>query len=210
MNEPTIYEPQLAIRDGHAVTSSRHVAESFGKQHDNVLLAIRRAECSAEFRRLNFKAATYRDAQGKPRPAIEMTRDGFCFIAMGFTGAKAAHWKEAYIHAFNIMEARLQPPPEPAPVTVPATDLMAAQTRELELSRKLIEAQEKLLAATGKKPKRKAVRPITSDEIAEMKHLRALGLPVAEIARRTGRNSGSISQLTRDVADTADLFAGAS
>ncbi|RIJ16230.1 hypothetical protein D1227_12650 [Henriciella mobilis] len=37
-----------------------------------------------------------------------MTRDGFTFLVMGFTGAKAAEWKEKYIAAFNEMEARLR------------------------------------------------------------------------------------------------------
>jgi hypothetical protein len=33
----------------------------------------------------------------------EMTKDGFIFLVMGYTGAKAAQIKEAYIHAFNHM-----------------------------------------------------------------------------------------------------------
>jgi phage regulator Rha-like protein len=33
-----------------------------------------------------------------------VTRDGFSFLAMGFTGKKAAQWKEKYIAAFNAME----------------------------------------------------------------------------------------------------------
>ena len=37
-----------------------------------------------------------------------MTRDGFTFLAMGFTGKVAARFKEAYIEAFNEMERRLQ------------------------------------------------------------------------------------------------------
>ena len=36
-----------------------------------------------------------------------MTRDGFTFLAMGFTGARAAAWKEKYIAAFNAMEETL-------------------------------------------------------------------------------------------------------
>jgi len=32
-----------------------------------------------------------------------MTKDGFAFLAMGFTGKKAAAFKEAYINAFNQM-----------------------------------------------------------------------------------------------------------
>ena len=34
-----------------------------------------------------------------------MTRDGFTFLAMGFTGKKAARFKELYIKRFNEMEA---------------------------------------------------------------------------------------------------------
>lgn len=37
----------------------------------------------------------------------EITRDGFVFLCMGFTGSAAAQWKEKYIAAFNQMEAQL-------------------------------------------------------------------------------------------------------
>jgi phage regulator Rha-like protein len=36
-----------------------------------------------------------------------VTRDGFAFLAMGFTGKKAAQFKERYIAAFNAMEKKL-------------------------------------------------------------------------------------------------------
>lgn len=36
-----------------------------------------------------------------------MTKDGFIFLVMGFTGHKAAAIKEAYINAFNIMAEQL-------------------------------------------------------------------------------------------------------
>ncbi|MGI9701007.1 Rha family transcriptional regulator [Pseudomonas aeruginosa] len=41
-----------------------------------------------------------------------MTRDGFTFLCMGFTGEEAARWKEAYINAFNKMEQALIRQPE--------------------------------------------------------------------------------------------------
>ena len=37
-----------------------------------------------------------------------ITRDGFTFLAMGFTGKIAAKFKEAYINAFNEMENKLR------------------------------------------------------------------------------------------------------
>ena len=89
------------------VTSSVKVAEVFHKQHKNVLQAIERIECSAEFNRLNFQPVTYLDAKNETRPMFMITRDGFSFLAMGFTGKKAAAWKEQYINAFNQMEQAL-------------------------------------------------------------------------------------------------------
>ncbi len=38
----------------------------------------------------------------------EMTRDGFTFVGMGFTGPQAARFREAYITAFNKMEDTLR------------------------------------------------------------------------------------------------------
>lgn len=91
----------------HALTSSRIVADKFGKRHDDVLKAYRGIECSEEFRLRNFAESSYRNAQGKTQPAIQMTRDGFMFLAMGFTGARAAQMKEAFIAVFNDMETAL-------------------------------------------------------------------------------------------------------
>jgi hypothetical protein len=36
-----------------------------------------------------------------------MTRDGFSFLVMGFTGKRAAQWKERFLEAFNRMEQEL-------------------------------------------------------------------------------------------------------
>ena len=46
-------------------------------------------------------------------PAYEITRDGFVYLCMGFTGKQAAKWKEAYIHAFNELEREIQRPTLP-------------------------------------------------------------------------------------------------
>ncbi|NME01790.1 hypothetical protein HG555_09560 [Aeromonas sp. DNRA1] len=44
-----------------------------------------------------------------------MTKDGFIFVVMGFTGVKAAATKEAYINAFNWMAEQLATQrPQPA------------------------------------------------------------------------------------------------
>lgn len=90
------------------VTDSKWVSQFFGKPHDRVLEKIRTLHCSSEFRCANFFAYSYKHPQnGETYEAYEMTKDGFIFLVMGFTGRRAAEIKEAYINAFNEMQARL-------------------------------------------------------------------------------------------------------
>ena len=101
----TTYELQNAvfIQNDQIKTDSLKVADVFGKRHGDIIRALKNIDCSTEFSERNFALAEYFDEQGKPRPMYEMTKDGFIFLAMGFTGVKAAQIKEAYIHAFNQM-----------------------------------------------------------------------------------------------------------
>ncbi|GDJ31578.1 peptidase [Escherichia coli] len=104
---PTLTQPEIAIVDGQAVTSSLAVANFFSKRHDDVLKKIRTLECSASFTARNFSVSDYTDCTGRKLPCYQITRDGFAFLAMGFTGKRAARFKEAYINAFNQMEKSL-------------------------------------------------------------------------------------------------------
>lgn len=88
-------------------TTSLIIARAFEKEHKNVLRDIENLECSAQFNQLNFEPVEYKDAKGEMRPAYRITRDGFAFLAMGFTGKKAAAWKEKFLEAFNAMERAL-------------------------------------------------------------------------------------------------------
>ena len=95
-----------AFADAHDIAraNSLLVAQMFGKRHDNVLRDIENLDCSEKFRLLNFEESSYRNEQGKRQPCIDMTRDGFTFLVMGYRGKKAAAYKEAYIERFNQME----------------------------------------------------------------------------------------------------------
>lgn len=75
----------------------------------NILPEVRDLDYSPEFNASNFGMVEYVDAKGEARTEYAMTRDGFTFLAMGFTGKEAARWKENYIAAFNAMEQRLLP-----------------------------------------------------------------------------------------------------
>lgn len=96
---------------GQDVTTSVKVAEVFGKNHRDVLRDIRELETSKEFSERNFalKLRTNDLGSGRTRqdPYYEMTKDGFSFLAMGYTGAKAAEFKELFINEFNKRGAML-------------------------------------------------------------------------------------------------------
>jgi uncharacterized protein (DUF4415 family) len=93
--------------------------------------SIRKLECSAEFARCNFAQSSYLNEQGKQQPMYRITKDGFMFLAMGFTGREAAKWKEAYITAFNRMEATLLTlaTPERMQAALAAANAVAAQVQ---------------------------------------------------------------------------------
>lgn len=110
---PTDQELSLvAVENEHAVTTSLRVAEVFGKQHKDVLKAVKSLDCSEDFHKRNFalmqKSIKIGNGAERKSPMYYITRDGFMFLVMGFTGKTAAKWKEAYIKAFNEMEAKIR------------------------------------------------------------------------------------------------------
>lgn len=110
---PTDQELSLvAVENEHAVTTSMRVAEVFGKQHKDVLRAVKSLDCSEDFHERNFalmqKSIKIGNGAERKSPMYYITRDGFMFLVMGFTGKTAAKWKEAYIKAFNEMEAKIR------------------------------------------------------------------------------------------------------
>lgn len=91
--------------------SSIEIAELTGKQHAHIMRDIR-SLLAQGVSQSNFGLSSYKQLQPrggyKELPMYYMTRDGFTFLAMGFTGKVAAQFKEAYIAAFNEMEEKLR------------------------------------------------------------------------------------------------------
>ncbi|EEZ5178106.1 transcriptional regulator [Escherichia coli] len=112
---PTLSHPDVTIENGRAVTTSVAVAEFFRKMHKDVLRKIETLECSEDFNERNFTPVTYTDAKGEKRPMYQITKNGFVFLVMGFTGKKAAAFKEAYIAEFDRMEKELRQNNAPSP-----------------------------------------------------------------------------------------------
>lgn len=99
------------IQNYQVKTTSLKVADIFGKRHTHILEKITNLDCSPEFASANFSAHMQTIQAGavqRESKYYEMTKDGFIFLVMGFTGAAAAKIKEAYINAFNRMAHLLQ------------------------------------------------------------------------------------------------------
>ncbi|WP_421513917.1 Rha family transcriptional regulator [Enterobacter ludwigii] len=102
--------PKVFFSNSRLVTTSQAIANYFDKQHKHVLEKIRSLDCSPEFATANFSTVVIKVQAGfmeKDAEGYEVTKDGFMFLVMGFTGKKAARLKEAYIAKFNAMEAEL-------------------------------------------------------------------------------------------------------
>lgn len=102
----------LANKEGTLLVDSRYVAETFGKEHRNVLADIRNvldenSGYSEEFRLLNFQQSRYKNEQKHWQPCYLMTRDGFMALCMSYTTPAANRIKEAYIKRFNDMEKHI-------------------------------------------------------------------------------------------------------
>lgn len=138
-----------------AMTSSLLVAKEFGKAHAKVMRDIENLNCSDEFRLANFGDSSFKNEQGREFPMLTMTKDGFSFLVMGYTGKKAARFKEAYINAFNKMESEIRSSIKPK-----------SQLEILQMSINQLVEQERRLSSVERDVAE------TKKEIAEMKQER--------------------------------------
>lgn len=119
----------LYERNGEAACSTLQVAETFGKEHKEILKTlegetrngkhrpgllegleemssgVKTPQCSSRGNtRQWFEKSSYTDASGKRNKMYLMNRDGFTLLVMGFTGKKAMAFKVYFIERFNAME----------------------------------------------------------------------------------------------------------
>lgn len=137
-----VQTPIVTVVEGSVTTLSTDVAAFFEKPHNDVLKAIRQIVLNLPEERMgNFSQTVVTRANpsgGAPikSKAYRLTRDGFTFLAMGFTGARAQEFKWAYIDAFNKMEAALRQCPVAA---------------EISAARLTVEHQYAIQSAVGKR-----------------------------------------------------------
>ena len=137
MEKLVIQSPQ-----GQDVTTSLIVAEVFGKRKADVLRDIRNLHCSPEFKERNFALMVSINElpQGGAQKSeyYQMTKDGFSFLVMGYTGDKAGQFKEMFINEFNKREMILK-----------SDDYILARSQEI-LHNRLQLAEQQLSQANEK------------------------------------------------------------
>lgn len=141
-------ENELVImHDRQAVTSSLQVAETFEKQHKNIIRDIDKLLESggSKLSREMFAKGAYAN-RGKQYPMYYMNRDGFTLLAMGFNGKKAMQFKLKYIEAFNSMEKQLSVKADSYMIQDP----IKRAERWIEEQRELKEARKELEIAKPK------------------------------------------------------------
>lgn len=146
MNEET----QLVVMtNGQVTTTSREVAQVFGREHRDVLKAIDNLTKDLDEGVRNFSQApmfteeTYVHSQNHQEyRQVRMNKDGFTLLAMGFTGSKATQFKLRYIQAFNEMEEMLRS--QPALPTNPLDQIVLLAQGTTQLSKEVGKLKNKV------------------------------------------------------------------
>ena len=193
-------EPLVRLSGDRLITTSLAVSNHFQRNHRDVLTTIRSLDCSPEFGASNFRLSSYTTSQGKQLPMYEITRDGFSFLCMGFTGAQAAAWKEKYIAAFNAMEQELQQPANRLETHMAqlaaGMNMLLAQNRMVHKYIALLEMNQK-----GR-------RRIKREDEAIILRLRDEGLSQADIARLLRISATAVNRIIHGEYRFSDSPAG--
>lgn len=104
----------VEIKDEEVFTTSRIVAEKFGKEHCNVIKAIEQIINDVENNLVDigvknnvselFIEDTYIDSKGEMRKQYLITESGAMLLIMGFTGTRALMVKTQFIKEFTRMK----------------------------------------------------------------------------------------------------------
>ena len=147
----------LSTQNGEPVASSRQIAESFEKNHRDVLRAVDGLkEDVRNFAQMFFETEAP-DSYGRPQRTYLMNRDGFTLLAMGFTGKAALEWKLKYIQAFNEMEKQLAQRPQLSRAELMAQALISAHDELEHKDRQIAELTPKGIFADAVNASKKSI-----------------------------------------------------
>lgn len=98
----------VTIVNNQPITSSRIVAEKFGKLHKNVIQAIENIKAENSDLTPCYFETSYQAGTGKHYKESLMNQKGFSILVMGFTGKKARQWQSDLYDAFESAVKELQ------------------------------------------------------------------------------------------------------
>lgn len=126
--------PAITVCNGLATVLTTNISEVFEKNHRHVLRDVEDIiQRTPEDRRGNFIPVELERPSNLGKGIVKykayaLTKAGFTFLAMGFTGEKADKFKWAYIDEFDRMEKRSQVIAAPITSTTPNSEKFSAQS----------------------------------------------------------------------------------
>lgn len=183
--------------NGNDVTTSLIVAQVFGKNHKDVLRDIEKLSCSEDFRVRNFAHTPYTHPQnGQVYHYYEMTKDGFSFLVMSYTGAKAGEFKEKFINEFNRREALLKD-----------DDYILMRSQQI-LQKRLEASEEKIKQLEAQTEQQQATIEIQTEEIKKAapkvsyydNHLQSVNTQTStQVAKQIGLDAEKLHKKLKEI-----------
>ena len=130
----TLFIKRNTVKNDDRTMTSLEIAELTGKQHKNVMQAIRNMEPAWEkVNGLKFQLVEYRDKKGELRPCYQLTKTECLYIATKFNDEARARlvlrWQELEIQEMERQQQLCLP--EPQKILALADDIIGKGLRML-------------------------------------------------------------------------------
>lgn len=182
----------LIMHNQQAVTSSINVAETFVREHHDVIKSIEKMkEDVGTFSEMFFETSEP-DSYGRNRKIYLMNRDGFTLLAMGFNGSKALHFKVEYISAFNQMEKEIHQPK----VLSEKEQIAASMKMTLLMNEEIVEVKKEIAEVRDI-----AENQVTLDHGEQRRMQKAVAAKVYELESDPNQQRKLFRELYREIKD---------
>ena len=147
----------VQIKDEQVYTTSRIVAEKFGKRHDHVVRDIEATISTindsqvienkdfpkiGEIKNDYFTESSYVDSLGRTYKEYLITEDGLALLVMGFTGVEAMRVKLKFVAEFNRMKNIINNPAQVIAETGSLDALVAFGVTNQRFTNALVKAKQ--------------------------------------------------------------------
>ena len=174
----------VEIKDEEVYTTSRIVAEKFGKRHEHVVRYIEAAISTindaqvienkdlpkiGEIKNDYFTESSYVDSLGRTYKEYLITEDGLALLVMGFTGADAMRIKLKFIAEFNRMKNIINNPEQVIANCGNAEAITAYAIQMTKIGRMMTETANNLCLIEKQRDKAEEDKAIAEQERDDVK-----------------------------------------